>query len=129
MVLSGTYLNVVWTVHDPEPASLIEEDAEMWWPWPSREACLLDITGAFPRALFSESEMAASRWLASRLGAKKLPTIRQVKLARDAVQRVTGLAPKTVQSQLGNLYTVEDIERIIRHVSLLCLGTRMRSDD
>lgn len=77
----------------------------------------MDVMGAFPRALFSESELAAARWLASRLGAKKLPTIRQVKLARDAVQRVIGLAPQTVRSALGNLYTVEDIERIIHDVS------------
>lgn len=77
VVLSGTYrdLNITCTAHDPEPASLIKEDTEMWWPWPSRGACLLDITGAFPCALFLESEMAALRWLASKLGAKKLPTI------------------------------------------------------
>ncbi|KAI0739242.1 hypothetical protein C8Q80DRAFT_1124588 [Daedaleopsis nitida] len=52
---------------------------------------------------------------ASKLGAGKLPTIRQVKLARESVQRVVGLAPETLQSAHGNLYTVESMERIIQH--------------
>ncbi|KAI0716145.1 hypothetical protein C8T65DRAFT_572363 [Cerioporus squamosus] len=71
--------------------------------------------GAFPRALFSESELAAARWLASKLGAGKLPTLRQVKLARKAVLDVVGLAPQTFESHQHNLYTVEDFERIIKH--------------
>lgn len=96
---------------------MLDDDPEIWWPWPSREACLLDVMGAFPRALFSESELGAARWLASKVGAKKLPTICQVKLAREAVQRVIGLAPETFKSQQGNVYTMEDIYRIVRHVS------------
>ena len=77
------------------------------------KACLLDIMGAFPRALFSESEMAGARWLASKLGAKKLPSIWQVKLAHSGVLRAAGLSPHTSVSEQGNMYTVEDFCQII----------------
>ncbi|KAH9915703.1 hypothetical protein B0H21DRAFT_713573 [Amylocystis lapponica] len=37
-----------------------------WWPWMDKESCLLDIMGAFPRALFSESELEATNGLLRR---------------------------------------------------------------
>ena len=73
--------------------------------------------GAFPRALFSESELEAARWLAQKTSSQHLPTIRQVKHARQTVLQIAGLNPHSQASQLGHQYTVEDFETIIQHVS------------
>ncbi|OSD07171.1 hypothetical protein PYCCODRAFT_1358838 [Trametes coccinea BRFM310] len=79
------------------------------------QACLLDTTGAFPRSLFSESEMNAVRWYALKNGVRKLPTIRQVKLAREQVLNVAGADPQTHEGMCGHLYTTNDLARLIKH--------------
>ncbi|KAI0629204.1 hypothetical protein C8Q77DRAFT_1161385 [Trametes polyzona] len=94
-----------------EPA----EDEDIWWPWPNRETCLLDVTGAFPRALFSESELRAARWLAEKTGARSLPTLRQVKRAREAVLKVAGSEPRIRQGHCGHVYASSNFEKVIEH--------------
>ncbi|KAH9851930.1 hypothetical protein C2E23DRAFT_780036 [Lenzites betulinus] len=99
----------------PEELDFEDHDNDPWWPWPNRKTCLLDTTGAFPRSLFSESEMNAVRWYASKNGAQRLPTIRQVKLARERVLNVAGVDPRTHSGQCGHLYTTTDLNKLIAH--------------
>ncbi|CDO74677.1 hypothetical protein BN946_scf184828.g17 [Trametes cinnabarina] len=94
----------------------VDDDEDMWWPWPSREACLLDMTGAFPRSLFSESEMNAVRWYALKNGVQRLPTIRQVKLSREQVLNVAGAEPRTHEGMCGHLYTTNNLVELIKHL-------------
>ncbi|TBU25646.1 hypothetical protein BD311DRAFT_852410, partial [Dichomitus squalens] len=102
------------SAHDPDQVT-VDEEEDMWWPWPDQETCLMDITGAFPRALFSESELEVMRWFASKTGSRKLPSIRQVKTSREAVLRVAGSNPRLYQGQCGHLYAATDFPTIIKH--------------
>ncbi|KAI0739792.1 hypothetical protein C8Q80DRAFT_1357527 [Daedaleopsis nitida] len=102
--------------HAPTSAPDVERvDQDMWWPWPNRKTCLMDVMGAFPRALFSESELTAARWLAGRMGSIHLPSIRKIKLTREAVLRVAGVNPRLFKGKCGHLYAVNDLSTIIAH--------------
>ncbi|KAL7285971.1 hypothetical protein ACG7TL_001086 [Trametes sanguinea] len=47
----------------PDLVSAIDDEGDLWWPWPDKATCLMDTTAAFPRALFSDSELrGAKRW-------------------------------------------------------------------
>lgn len=79
--------------------------------------------GAFPRSLFSEQELNATRWYASKHGVSGLPTICQVKKDREGVLESAGLESRTHQGDLGNLYTTNDWKKILEHVSSsLCIA-------
>ncbi|KAJ7432037.1 hypothetical protein FB451DRAFT_984978, partial [Mycena latifolia] len=85
-----------------------------WWPWPNREEALLDIMTAFPRSVFSEPELEATRWFASKCGVDKLPHIRQVKRHRSTVLNLCGASVKTIDGQLGNSFATLDLGKILR---------------
>lgn len=65
--------------------------------------------------------MNAVRWYASKNGARNLPTIRQVKLAREQVLNVAGAEPRTHEGKCGHLYTTNSLTRLIKHVSEVVL--------
>ena len=113
------------------------DEVEAYWPWPNREVrdcddestitnllnyhqeAILDILGAFPRSLFSESELDAALWLARRLGVEgQLPSVHQVKSHRPNILQVAGLDTKMTEGKLGNWYAFNDVARILEHVSL-----------
>ena len=72
---------------------------------------------AFPRSLFSESEIDATRWFAEKLGLEReLPTIREVKNHRNRLMAVAGVSTATTKSAHGNLYTCNSLSDIIAHV-------------
>ncbi|KAI0669224.1 hypothetical protein C8Q78DRAFT_1042302 [Trametes maxima] len=101
--------------HAPDLVISVEDEHEKWWPWPDQETCLLDVTGAFPRSLFSESEMRGTRWVAGRSGARRLPSIRQVKTSRRKVMTVAGTSPQHHHGRCGHLYATADLPTIIKH--------------
>ncbi|TFY59665.1 hypothetical protein EVJ58_g5640 [Rhodofomes roseus] len=97
------------------PDGLIElDDKEEWSPWKDKESCLMDILGAFPRAVFSESEMSAAKWFAERHGASGLPDVKQVKRHRETILKAAGLDPTTHESSMGDRYTSCKLERIVQ---------------
>ena len=77
----------------------------------------MDIMSAFPLAMFSENEIDVTRWFAEKLGVRGLPSVRQVKDHRSRALNVAGVDSQTVESAHGNLYTHNDIRRILEHVS------------
>ncbi len=82
----------------------------------SQEA-LLDTMAAFPRALFSGTELEVSRWLARELGVHGMPSVREVRNHCNRILTVAGVPTETVTSAHGNVYTYNSMEEIIRHVS------------
>lgn len=77
---------------------------------------------AFPRAAFSENETAAACWLAKKLDAQKIPSVREVKNHQKDVLGLAGSAPETVKSDLGNYYCKTSLASILTHVRrVLCL--------
>ncbi|KAH9946550.1 hypothetical protein B0H21DRAFT_822615 [Amylocystis lapponica] len=106
------------TLHDPSKLSENTRHApeyikqlfgeQDWWPWLDKESCLMDIMGAFPRALFSESKLEATKWFAE----------------RAAGHQAAGLKPTTHEGQLGNLYTTCNLQRIIEDEFSNPLGAR-----
>ncbi|KAG5634225.1 hypothetical protein H0H81_002803 [Sphagnurus paluster] len=88
---------------------------EDWYPWPNQSEALLDIMAAFPRSVFSESELEATRWFASKVGGVNLPTIREVKLHRKNVLATCGADPEQKNGSLGNLFSILDFNKILAH--------------
>lgn len=59
--------------------------------------------GAFPRSVFSESELEAVRWFATKQGISDLPSVRVVKGHRSEILNVAGVSTETIEGGLGNL--------------------------
>lgn len=82
-----------------------------------QQTAIIDIMSAFPRSLFSESELDAARWFAEKLGVgRSLPSVREVKIHRDMVMATAGVRSTMYKSAHGNLYTFNDLSEIIAHV-------------
>lgn len=79
----------------------------------------MDVMTAFPRSLFSESEMEVTRWFASRLGASCVPSVRQVKDHRHEVLTVAGASPTLREGKLGHVYSMLDLATLLKHVSVI----------
>jgi hypothetical protein len=77
----------------------------------------MDVMAAFPRSLFSESEMEVTRWFAGRLGASRLPSVQEVKNHRHTVLEVAGASPTLFEGKLGHVYSMLDLNTILQHVS------------
>ncbi|KAJ6477085.1 hypothetical protein C8R47DRAFT_1323414 [Mycena vitilis] len=88
-------------------------DNANWWPWATREEALLDIMTAFPRSVFSESELNATRWFASKCGVSNLPPIRQVKQHRSKILDLCGANLTAIDGRLGNTFAVLDLGKIL----------------
>lgn len=82
----------------------------------------MDVMTAFPRSLFSESEMEVTRWFALRLGASRVPSVRQVKDHRRAVLTVAGASPTLHEGKLGHVYSMLDLATLLKHVCALFDG-------
>ncbi|KAJ6484648.1 hypothetical protein C8R45DRAFT_1147453 [Mycena sanguinolenta] len=68
---------------------------------------------AFPRSVFSESELDATRWFASKCGVQDLPPIRQVKRHRSKILDLCGANLKSVNGRLGNTFAILDLGKIL----------------
>lgn len=91
----------------------------------------MDIMTAFPRSLFSESEMEVTLWFARRLGVNRVPSVQQVKNHRHEVLAVAGASPILHEGNIGHVYSMLDLATILRHVSVRfaenrCLFTQLR---
>jgi len=71
---------------------------------------------AFPRSVFSQSELEATRWFALKCSVEELPTIRQVKYHCDFVLNLAGVDPQTEDGKLGHLFAFNDFRKIVAHV-------------
>ena len=80
------------------------------------KTALLDIMGAFPRTVYSESDMGTMTWLAKELGVSEIPSLKQVKYCRNGIQEEFGFAPSLKESGLGNMYAEIDLERVLADV-------------
>ncbi|KAI0353117.1 hypothetical protein OH77DRAFT_1522874 [Trametes cingulata] len=85
------------------------------WPWKDRKHCTLDTLGAFPRSLFSESELEGVRWFANANGVRDLPSVKSVKRGRTGVTDVAGSHPQLFTSSMNNMFVMADLATILRH--------------
>lgn len=76
----------------------------------------MDIMTAFPRSLFSESEMEVTRWFARWLGVSHVPSVQQVKNHCHEVLAVAGASPTLYEGEIGHVYSMLDLATILRHV-------------
>ncbi|KAI0263906.1 hypothetical protein BC834DRAFT_970983 [Gloeopeniophorella convolvens] len=90
------------------------DDAD-WWPWQSREHCLIDVLGAFPRSAFSEADLDVVRWFAMKLGVRQLPTAHTVKRQRDTILSLAGTSPVIVKGTHGNVFSSASLARVLAH--------------
>ncbi|KAJ7654427.1 hypothetical protein DFH06DRAFT_993722, partial [Mycena polygramma] len=100
------------TGQEEDESEHVNDNAD-WWPWATREEALLDIMTAFPRSVFSESELNATRWFASKCGVANLPPIRQVKQHRSKILDLCGAKLAAVDGRLGNTFAVLDLGKIL----------------
>ncbi len=109
--------------------------AQDYWPWNDRpvgfpdsqavvqhsctwQHCTLDILGGFPRSMYSESELEATRWFGHMNGMATLPSVKAVKRRRDQIVEVAGSKPKVLKSSKQNMYTMTSLATILEHVSV-----------
>ncbi|KAJ7480506.1 hypothetical protein B0H11DRAFT_2157896 [Mycena galericulata] len=69
----------------------------------------------FPRSCFSEKELDAARWYATKNGVSNQPSIKQVKNHREDIRNVAGLDTKILDGKLGNSFAVNDWFKILEH--------------
>ncbi|KAI0265464.1 hypothetical protein BC834DRAFT_989217, partial [Gloeopeniophorella convolvens] len=82
----------------------------------SVQHCLLDVVGAFPRAVLSEKQLDVARWLAIELGApENLPAVNTVKNHRDSILSVAGSGVDASTSAFGRKYFVSSLASILAH--------------
>ncbi|KII95863.1 hypothetical protein PLICRDRAFT_98567, partial [Plicaturopsis crispa FD-325 SS-3] len=86
-----------------------------WWPWKNKEVSMPHVMGAFPRSVFSENELKATNWFASKLGINGLPSVKQVKNHREQILNVAGLASEMHEGELGSFYVVNSWAKIFQH--------------
>ncbi|KAG8978953.1 hypothetical protein FRB90_008233, partial [Tulasnella sp. 427] len=100
---------------DPIDPLLAPKDVEDYGPWPSKEHFLIDTMSAFPRSVFSQTEMDAMRWFTSKCGINGLPTLSEVQRHRKAILKAAGADTKLVDGDLGNSFALNDFSRILAH--------------
>lgn len=83
------------------------------------QECLLDVMSAFPRTLFSASELEVTRWLHAKLGNGDLPTLWKIQKQRETILEAAGVNSQDIQGAHKNFFTVNDLREILRQVSYL----------
>ncbi len=73
---------------------------------------------AFPRALFSESELEGVRWFAHANGVPMLPSVKTVERERADITKVAGAVPQTYTSKMGRVYAMATLAVMLAHVSM-----------
>lgn len=73
---------------------------------------------AFPRSVFSEPELDATRWFASKCGVDSLPSVGQVKDHRNKILEQCGTKPNITEGKLGNIFSVLGLGKVLAHVRL-----------
>ena len=71
---------------------------------------------AFPRSMFSESELEVVRWILDRVDAPRAPTVKQIKDHRPRVLAAAGVRSETLESAHHNLYACNNICDIITNM-------------
>ncbi|KAL1669170.1 hypothetical protein GGF50DRAFT_21913, partial [Schizophyllum commune] len=108
-----------WDDNEPPDQTTVDEilpdAASRFYPWDSKEKCVTSLLTAFPRSVFSTSELSAMRWASMNCGATQVPTVDQIKYSREKISRLCGASASTRVGAMGNTFTVLDLSTIIAH--------------
>ncbi|KAF8593810.1 hypothetical protein BDV93DRAFT_612096 [Ceratobasidium sp. AG-I] len=96
-------------------AAMPGQDAEGYYPWDAHENCLLTAMSAFPRSLFSLSEIEIVKWFATKCGVNNIASQDQLKASRERISELFGSNLKLVESKFGNKFSYNSISTIIAH--------------
>lgn len=87
----------------------------------------MDVMNAFPRTMFSESQLGLVRWAMTQLGVPEMPSVQSTKRQRDSVLRWAGNAPMEATSTHSNLYSAASLSHILAHVRVLSASYALNS--
>nr|VWO97023.1 Uncharacterized protein [Ganoderma boninense] len=88
-----------------------------YWPWEDKARCTMSALHAFPRALFSESEIEDVRWFAHANGVPKLPSVKMVEREREDITKIAGAAPQMCTSKMGKVYAMATLAVMLTHAT------------
>ncbi|KIM68453.1 hypothetical protein SCLCIDRAFT_20369 [Scleroderma citrinum Foug A] len=85
----------------------------LWFPWPDKQMCILDILQHLPRSLFSDTQLQIILWGFAVLGVDSIPLGRNLKDLDTALQLKYGILSVQYQGSLGHVYYVNHLPSII----------------
>ncbi|KZV61610.1 hypothetical protein PENSPDRAFT_693254 [Peniophora sp. CONT] len=91
------------------------KEANAWWPWQSKQECLTDLLSAFPRVVFSDSELDIVSWYTQKLGVRNLPAAKTLRRHREVILKLAGALLREVTGVHGNHFTCLDLAELIKH--------------
>ncbi|KAG8725629.1 hypothetical protein FRC09_000016 [Ceratobasidium sp. 395] len=88
---------------------------EDWVPWDGKSECLMTSLSAFPRAIFSASEIQILEWFTEKLGVPGVSTLEELRACRKRIADAFGSNPEEKTSELGNIFSHNSLKTIIAH--------------
>ncbi|KAL0575042.1 hypothetical protein V5O48_006915 [Marasmius crinis-equi] len=85
----------------------------LWYPWPDRETCVLDILRHIPRCAFSRKQNEAIHWAMVALNVENLPSSRVMDTIDSELQSLCGIRTIRHEGKLGHVYYTNDLSGII----------------
>ncbi|KIJ57791.1 hypothetical protein HYDPIDRAFT_103839, partial [Hydnomerulius pinastri MD-312] len=85
----------------------------LWFPWPDKETCVLDILRHLPRAAFSDAQMEVILWGLAVMGVNSLPSQKVLKDVDALLQSYCGVDTERHEGRLGHIYYVNHLASII----------------
>ncbi|KAL0569380.1 hypothetical protein V5O48_012589 [Marasmius crinis-equi] len=88
-------------------------NSNLWYPWPDRETCVLDILRHIPRCAFSRKQNEAIHWAMLALGLQNLPSSRVMDTIDMELQSLCGIRTIRHEGKLGHVYYTNDFAGIV----------------
>ncbi|KAI0071651.1 hypothetical protein K474DRAFT_1606601 [Panus rudis PR-1116 ss-1] len=88
-------------------------DDDPWYPWRSKETCVLDILRHVPRCAFSEKQNAVIHWAMRALGVKDIPSESTMRNIDTKLQKLCGIDSLRFKGALGHVYYSNDLAALI----------------
>ncbi|KAL1714355.1 hypothetical protein EV715DRAFT_209819 [Schizophyllum commune] len=88
-------------------------DENVWYPWPNRETCILDILRHLPRCSFSRKQNLAIHWALRAMGMEGVPSDRLMDELDSRLQRMCGIETLRCEGKLGHVFYMNDLAGII----------------
>ncbi|KAI0082710.1 hypothetical protein K474DRAFT_1585163 [Panus rudis PR-1116 ss-1] len=89
------------------------DDDEPWYPWRSKETCVLDILRHVPRCAFSEKQNAVIHWAMRALGVSDIPSESTMRNIDTKLQTLCGIDSLRFKGALGHVYYSNDLAALI----------------
>ncbi|RDX50747.1 hypothetical protein OH76DRAFT_1463653 [Lentinus brumalis] len=95
------------------PSRFVTDKDSIYFPWPDRETCILDVLRHIPRCAFSEKQNAVIHWALLAMGIKDLPSEHTMDRVTRVLQRIYGVSSIRYKGAMGHIYYVNDMAALI----------------